>query len=156
MAVHLQAFFSARRISAGRFSVNTTKMRNAAFALYAQDEIKVNTRLTADVGVRWDVMVPFSEVHNNIVYLNCQDPPSLIRALEIFLGGASEFGNCDVCAGVTRAAIHWKNFQPRVGLSYQLNSKTVLQAGFFMTYLNSGTYELAACRLPITLGPVGQ
>ena len=104
-------------------------MRNAAFALYAQDEIKVNTRLTADVGVRWDVMVPFSEVHNNVVYLNYQDPTQLDPGAGNLPGGASEFGNCSGCSGVTRAAIHWKNFQPRVGLSYQLNSKTVIQAG---------------------------
>jgi hypothetical protein len=124
-----------------RFSVNATKLRNQAFALYAQDDIKVNHRLTANIGVRWDTMVPFNAVGNNVVYLDYLHPTQLDPGAGNLPGGASEFGNCSVCSGVTRAAIHWKNVQPRLGLSYQLNSKTVLQSGFFMSYLNGGAYE---------------
>ena len=29
---------------------------------------------------------------------------------------------------------HWRNFQPRIGLAYALNPKTVLRAGFVMAY----------------------
>jgi len=129
---------------AGRFSANVTKLRNKEFAFYAQDNIKVNPRLTADIGLRWDIMVPFTAVGNNVVYLDYMHPTQLDPGAGNIPGGASEFGNCDGCAGVTRAAIHWKNIQPRLGLSYQLNSKTVLQSGFFMTYLNGGAYEFGS------------
>lgn len=129
---------------AARFSANTTKLRNAAFALYAQDDIKVNRRLTANIGIRWDTMVPFSAVNNNVVYLNYQNPTQLDPGAGNIPGGASEFGHCSECSGVTRAAIHWKNVQPRLGLSYQLNSKTVIQSGFFMSYLNGGAYEFGS------------
>lgn len=129
---------------AARFSANTTKLRNAAFAWYAQDDIKVNGRLSANIGVRWDTMVPFSEAHNNVVYLNFQDPTQLDPGAGNIPGGASKFGHCSECSGVTRAAIHWKNFQPRLGLSYKLNSRTVIQSGFFMTYLNGGAYEFGS------------
>jgi hypothetical protein len=126
---------------AARFSANATKLRNREFAFYIQDNIKLSPRLTVDVGVRWDIMVPFNAVNNNIVYLDYLHPTQLDPGAGNIPGGASIFGNCDVCSGVTRAAIHWKNVQPRLGFSYQLNSKTVLQSGFFMTYLNGGAYE---------------
>src|ERR1700722_1163096 len=124
-----------------RLSSNVTRLRNKEFAFYVQDDIKVNPRLTGNIGLRWDIMVPFTENNNNIVYVNFQDPTVLDPGAGNLPGGASKFGNCTGCAGITRAAIHWKNLQPRVGFSYKLTPQTVIQAGFFMTYLNGGAYE---------------
>ena len=124
-----------------RLSSNVTRMRNKEFAFYTQDDFKVSQRLTASLGIRWDIMVPFTENNNNIVYMNFQDPTVLDPEAGNLPGGASKFGNCTGCAGITRAAIHWKNLQPRVGFSYKLTPQTVIQAGFFMTYLNGGAYE---------------
>lgn len=124
-----------------RLSSNVTRMRNKEFALYTQDDVKVSQRLTANIGLRWDIMVPFTENNNNIVYMNFQDPTVLDPAAGNLPGGASKFGNCAGCAGITRAAIHWRNVQPRVGFSYKLTPQTVIQAGFFLTYLDGGAYE---------------
>lgn len=114
------------------------KLRNKEFAMYAQDNIKLNKRLTVSAGLRWDIMVPFTENHNQIVYMNPALPNPAAGGI---LGAATKFGHCDGCAGVTRAAIHWRNFQPRLGVSYGLNNKTVIQAGYFLTYLDTGAYE---------------
>jgi Carboxypeptidase regulatory-like domain len=124
-----------------RLSANTTRLRNKEFGFYAQDDIKMTPRLTADVGLRWDILVPFTEDHNYVVYVDFQDPTVPDPGAGNLPGGASKFGNCTGCAGVTRAAIDWKAFQPRLGLSYSLNSKTVIQSGFFLTYLDGGAYE---------------
>ena len=113
-------------------------MRNNAFAFYAQDDFKMNDRLTISAGLRYDILVPFSELHNNISYVNRTEPDPAAGGI---LGAATKFGSCQFCSGVTRAAIHWGNWQPRLGISYQINSKTVLQAGGFITYLNGGAYE---------------
>ncbi len=136
------ASFLLGQVDAGvRLSSNVTRMRNKEFAFYVQDDIKVNQRLTANLGLRWDIMVPFTENNNNIVYINFQNPTVLDPAAGNLPGGASKYGNCTGCAGITRADIHWKNFQPRIGFSYKLTPKTVVQAGFFMTYLVGGAYE---------------
>lgn len=127
--------------SSVRLSSNVTRMRNKEFALYFQDDIKVNQRLTANLGLRWDIMVPFKEENNNVVYVNFQEPTVLDPEAGNLPGGASKFGHCDGCSGVERADIAWKNFQPRVGLSYRLTSSTVIQSGFFLTFLNGGAYE---------------
>ncbi len=127
--------------AAVRLSANTTRMRNKEFALYIQDNMKLTQRLNANVGLRWDIMVPFTENNNNIVYMNFQNPTVLDPAAGNLPGGATKFGSCTGCAGVTRADIAWKNLQPRLGLSYRLTQKTVLQAGFFLTFLDGGAYE---------------
>ena len=113
-------------------------MRNKAFAPYVQDDIRVNNRLTVNVGLRYDILVPFTERDNLIIY---NDPTAPNPGAGGIPGAATKFGNCTGCSGITRAAIHWKNFQPRVGFAYQLNSKTVLRAGFYLTFLDGGAYE---------------
>jgi hypothetical protein len=114
------------------------KLRNKAFGFYVQDDFKVSDRLTINAGLRYDILVPFTEAHNNIVFVDRTKPNPGASGL---LGAATKFGNCLGCARITRAAIHWSNWQPRLGISYQLNSKTVLQSGFYLTFLNGGAYE---------------
>jgi hypothetical protein len=121
-----------------RIFAGEDRLRNKAFALYAQDSFKMSKRLTVSAGMRWDVLVPFTEDHNNIVYVDRTEPNPGAAGLP---GAATKFGNCTGCSGITRAAIHWKDFQPRLGISYQLSPKTVLQAGGYITYLNGGAYE---------------
>lgn len=121
-----------------RIFSNELHMRNKEFASYVQDDIKVNSRLTVNLGVRWDVMVPFTENDNQILFVDRTAPNPGAGGL---LGSATKFGNCAGCAGINRAAIHWRYFQPRLGFAYSLNSKTVIRAGLYMTTLDGGAYE---------------
>ncbi len=121
-----------------RIFANNVKLRDKAFAPYAQDEFKLGKRLTVNLGLRWDVLVPFTEEHNDIVFVDRTEPDPGAGDIP---GAATKFGACTGCSGITRANIQWKNYQPRVGFSFQLNSKTVLQSGFYMTFLNGGAYE---------------
>jgi hypothetical protein len=56
-------------------------------------------------------------------------------------GATTKFGDCNGCAGITRAAIHWDNWQPGIGLAYMVNNRTVVRGGFYMTFLDGGVYE---------------
>ena len=115
-----------------------TKLRSKALAFYAQDNFKLSNRLTVNYGLRWDIMVPFTDDENSIIFVNRTEPNPGAGGLP---GAATKFGNCTGCSGITRASVQMKNFQPRLGFSYQLNQKTVLQAGFYMSYLDGGAYE---------------
>ena len=132
-----------------RVFASELKLRNRDFSTYIQDDIKVNDRLTANLGLRWDIMVPFTENHNDIVYLNPTEPDPGAGNLP---GAATKFGNCTGCAGLDRAAIHWAHFAPRLGFSYMVNNKTVVQGGMYLTFLDGGAYEYGTSKVAVNYG----
>jgi hypothetical protein len=132
------SFLLGEADSGERIMANKLYFRNKEFAAYFQDDIKVNKRLTVDLGARYDIMVPFTESHNNIVFMDPTEPDPGAGGR---LGAATKFGNCAACSGITRADIHWKYVQPRVGFAYMVSPKTVIRSGFYVSMLNGGAYE---------------
>lgn len=139
--------------SGGRIMANKMYLRSKEFDAYIQDDMKVSKRLTVDLGLRYDVMVPFTEVHNNIVFMN---PAERDPGAGNIKGAATKFGNCTYCAGITRADIHWPYVQPRVGLAYMLNPKTVIRSGFFISTLDGGAYEYGTAQSASFMGSLLQ
>jgi hypothetical protein len=123
--------------NANRTFSDEAKLRNFDFSPYIQDDIKLNPRLTVNVGLRWDIMVPFTAVGNDIAFLNPTEANPHANGLR---GSATQLGTCTSCAGWDRADIHWGHVGPRIGFAYMLNSKTVLQSGFSLAFLNGGAY----------------
>ena len=120
------------------------KLRSTDISPYIQDDMRVNKRLTVNAGLRWDIMVPFNDANNNVVYADLTKPNSGAGGL---LGAVSKYGHCLTCAGITRADIHWKDFGPRFGLSYELNNKTVIQTGYYLAFLDDGAYNFGNGRV---------
>ena len=133
--------------SAQRIFANELSLRNLLVAPYVQDDIKVNTRLTVNLGLRWDIMLPFKEKTNQIVYLN---QTAMNPAAGNLPGVANQFGTG--AGQIDRADIHFKNFGPRIGFAYQLTSKSVLQAGYNIAYLNGGAYEFGTSKVATSYG----
>jgi hypothetical protein len=125
------------------------RLRNLAVSPYIQDDIKLSPKLTLNVGLRWDIQVPFTENNNLIVFF---DPTVKNPAAGNRLGAATQFGNCAGCAGFDRADIHWSHFGPRLGFAYQVNPKTVVQAGFSVAFLNGGAYEYGTSKTAVNYG----
>jgi hypothetical protein len=136
--------------SANRSNSQELRLRNWDYSPYIQDDIKLNPKLTVNLGLRWDIMVPFTEEHNLIVYFN-QDHPGTYPGTNI-AGSATKFGNCTGCAGYDRADIHWNHFGPRLGFAYELNRRTVLQGGFSIAFLNGGAYEYGTAKVAVNYG----
>jgi len=134
---------------ANRSNSQELRLRNIDFSPYIQDDIKLTPKLTVNLGMRWDIMVPFTENHNLIVFFN---PTTANPAADGIPGAATQFGNCTGCAGYTRADVHWGHFGPRLGFAYQLNTKTVLQAGFAVAFLNGGAYEYGTNKVAVNYG----
>jgi Carboxypeptidase regulatory-like domain/TonB-dependent Receptor Plug Domain len=105
-------------------------------APWVQDDWRVNSKLTLNLGFRWDVNGSVTEENDMLNY--AFDPtivnPVTARVGQQVLGGIR-------FAGVNGAPDRpWKldkdNWQARVGAAYSLNEKTVLRAGYGKYFLN--------------------
>jgi len=124
--------------SFGLFPLSETGGRYHPMAPYFQDSYKITPRLTVDIGLRWDYLPPFHEVKNRWTFLN----PNLTNPLTGTLGMlqfAGNYGGPNVSCGCrTPVNTYFKNFGPRLGFAWQLNSKTVIRSGFAVVYSQAG------------------
>ncbi|WP_158750050.1 TonB-dependent receptor [Acidobacterium sp. S8] len=127
------------------------RLRNFDLSPYVQDDIKFNRRLTINVGLRWDIQVPFSEVNDRVIFLNSDNKTPNPFAGNV-PGIAQQLGTCNGCAGYNRADIHWGHVGPRLGFAYQVSDKTVVQAGFAVAFLNGGAYEYGTNKVAVNYG----
>jgi len=137
--------------STNRSNSQELRLRNWDLSPYIQDDIKVTQKLTVNLGLRWDIQVPFTENNNLIVYLD-PNHPGRNPAADNLPGALTKFGNCQGCAGYDRASIHWGHFGPRFGFAYQVNPKTVVQGGFSIAFLNGGAYEYGTSKVAVNYG----
>jgi len=105
---------------------------------YFQDDIRLNSKLTINAGLRYELVTPQWEKHNLLANF---DPgtQSLITAK-----GGSLYD---------RALVHTPklDFAPRLGLAYSIDPKTVVRAGYgisFAQYNREGGENLLVYNLP--------
>jgi hypothetical protein len=121
--------------SATRSAATTTALSTNAVSFYVQDDFKLTSKLTLNAGLRYDLMIPYTLSQNNNVFLNPTAPNPAAGNLP---GAATQYGNCQGCAGFNRVAIHDLYFGPRLGFAYSLDRNTVIQGGYTVTYLGYG------------------
>jgi len=130
------------------------RLRNIYYAPYVQDDIKVSSRLTVNVGLRWDILRPFTENGDNVLFFDptTPNPGAVAPNGTPLLGAANKLGTCTVCSGYHRANTHWKDFSPRLGFAYKLNPKTVVLAGYAINFLDGGSYEYGDNKIAVNYG----
>jgi hypothetical protein len=98
--------------------------RQTDLSFYAQDNYKVNSRLTLNLGVRYENFLgwPWTEVENRMYNF----VPSL-STTQLFQVGTN---------GVPGSGLSGNNlnFMPRVGFAFKLTEKTVIHAGYGIYY----------------------
>lgn len=100
--------------------------------MFIQDEWRINSKLTATFGLRYQIETPRTEALNQYVYLDLNSPSPLrsqVPSLPNLSGGLGFVGTKDQPERRTQL-VEKTNFDPRVGLAFQANSKTVIRAGF--------------------------
>jgi Carboxypeptidase regulatory-like domain/TonB dependent receptor len=101
--------------------------RFRAISPYVQDNWRVTSKLTLDLGLRYDFFPSVTEVHNGQSFFN----PNLANPVTGF-NGALQFAGTgpNTCNCSTPVNNYYKNFGPRVGLAYQVDPKTVVRASY--------------------------
>lgn len=109
------------------------------YAGFVQDDIRVSSRLTLNLGLRYDFELAPREQYDraSVFDLTLANPSAGNRPGALaFLGvGPGRIG---------RRAFedsHRRNFAPRVGIAYQADSKTVVRAGYGMSYSPNGLFN---------------
>jgi hypothetical protein len=95
----------------------------AVFA-FAQDKWQVTSKLTLDLGLRWEYYQPMQGIENKGGLSNYIPSDNTVEV--------AGYGSIPQSIGVKST---WTNFAPRLGASYRFNEKTVLRAGFGTTII---------------------
>jgi outer membrane receptor protein involved in Fe transport len=110
-------------------------LRQNSYAAYVQDDWKVNSRLTLNLGVRYEYVTPYSEARNNLLNLDYSALPAAPKLVRV-----SSAVDPDR-----------KNFAPRAGLAWRLppvfgkGGDSVFRAGYGIYYspeIAVETYDL--------------
>lgn len=105
---------------------------------YFQDDWKITPKLTLNLGLRWDYMPGYREVLDRWSFLNATEVNPYTGNLGSFQFAGNHGGPTVSCECRTPVNTYWKNFGPRVGFAYSIDSKTVLRGGAAILYSHGG------------------
>ncbi len=144
----------------------TTATRSKYFGLYFQDDWRITNRLTLNLGLRYDLEMPFTDRFNHFSRFDrtvkspisdSTGPNTGGKTLDQYFqdlvgrplrGGAAWPGQDGYSRSVDSA--DYKDFGPRLGFAYRMRDKLVLRGGFAKIYgINPNASSVAA------LGPPG-
>ena len=91
---------------------------NNGFSLFAQDDYRMNSSLTLNLGLRWEYFGPMSEKNNLLSNLGRDGNLAMVGA--------------DGVDGLYNRDLH--DFAPRLGLAWQAARNTVVRAGYGIYY----------------------
>jgi hypothetical protein len=100
---------------------------------YIQDDWKVNSRLTLNLGLRWDYYPTYREQFDRLSFFdpNATNPITGNRGAIGFAGNNAASGSCN-CR--TNVSDFYKNLGPRLGFAFQSDPKTVWRGSWGVMY----------------------
>jgi hypothetical protein len=104
------------------------KQANQEWGLYLQDTWKLTRKLTLNYGLRWDYGTQYKETDGRLG----QFSPTTPNANAGGINGATIFASTCNCPFYQKTYPY--ALGPRLGIAYQLNSKTVIRGGWGVNY----------------------
>jgi hypothetical protein len=100
-------------------------MRGIETGWYVADDWRVNSKLTLNIGIRWEYYSPYSEIGNRLANFN----PTTDKLMLAGQNGVSSTAN---------VGSDWNDYSPRFGFAYQALAHTVVRGGFGIFYNPNG------------------
>ncbi|HJZ71496.1 MAG TPA: TonB-dependent receptor [Vicinamibacterales bacterium] len=106
------------------------------YAMWAQDNVKVRPNLTVNLGLRYDIMKPYTEAHDRWSFMNPTQPNPAVGGYP----GAVEFAGdgADSCGCRTPIATYLGGLGPRLGVAYSPTERSVVRAAYGINYSRRG------------------
>jgi len=114
---------------------DTIRLGKHQLGVFLQDSWKITRKLTLDYGLRWDYSTYLREQYGRLAQFSPTTPnPSQggMPGAVIFEGDGPGRCNCSF------ANIYPYAIGPRLGIAYQINSKTVVRGGWGIVYSGTG------------------
>jgi hypothetical protein len=129
------SFLLGDALRASRMESDPNYGRRKTFSVYATDNMKVTSKLTVNMDLRWDYNSPYKEKygHWSSFVLDKKNPVTgLMGTYEYLANGSQTF----------QTRQYWFNFAPHIGAAYEITPKTVLRGSFSVFYvpLNMNTW----------------
>jgi len=111
-----------------------------SYGFFVEDTFQATKKLTLTAGLRWDQPGALGEANgNDTVFLPNKPSPlgSIINPAtgqtQKLMGTVALPGSADWSSNLEEY-LHWKLFSPRLGFAYRVTDKTVLRAGYGISY----------------------
>jgi hypothetical protein len=113
-----------------------TTGRFTSVAMWVQDDFKVSPQLSLNLGLRYDIMKPYTEMIDRWSFLNPDLPNPAIGGAP----GALQFAGYgdNSCECRTPINTYYGNVGPRLGVAYGLSDRAVLRGSYNIMYSRRG------------------
>src|SRR5262249_36392961 len=119
----------------------TTQLRGRSFDAYIEDNWQKNSKLTFQLGLRYELVMPYTDADGHMANLDAA--PGFTSVAPVLAGGTGLFSGV-FPSGLLNADTN--NFGPRIGVAYRPVRGTTIRGGYSVTY-NPNTYANIARRL---------
>ncbi len=113
---------------------SAVSVQNLYGGVFVHDDFRVTSRLTLNLGLRWEYQTPVTERYNRTTRGFAYNTPSPLQVPGFNLTGGLLYAGVN---GQPRGLYNpdYNNWGPRIGLAYSLNSRTVIRAGYSLSYI---------------------
>ena len=113
-----------------------TSGRFYTYAFWVQDDYKLRPNLSLNLGLRYDIMKPYTEIYDRWSFMDATMPNPAVGGRPGAIVFAGEGANSCECR--TPIKTYYGAVGPRLGLAYTLNDRTVLRTAYGINYSRRG------------------